>query len=162
MFKPVYWLPSNPEVAVNWERAIPEEGTLVNASLSGDSLELNISPAISVYSHHEGKRIAASIYFEIAAKYAEKVGGEIVQRAPVVGCKAPDHPQEILIARYPSLPMSFERVCAGFQSVLFHGAPTELPHHHHPEVEEDIWPHVHFVEGSSSLLYPDYLADTRT
>jgi hypothetical protein len=117
-FKPVYWLPKNPDFAVNWERAIPEEGTVVNASLSNGSLELNISPAISVYAHHHGKRLAASVYFEIAAKYAEKVGGEIIQRATVVGCKSGDHPQELVLASYPHLPMNFERICPGFRSVL--------------------------------------------
>jgi hypothetical protein len=126
LFKPVYWLPSDPKHAVNWERAIPEEGTIVNVSLTGDSLELNISPAISVFAHHLGKRLAASVYFEIAAKYAEKVGGDIVQRATVIGCKAGDHPQELVLARYPSLPMSFERICPGFQAVLLEDHGEEV------------------------------------
>jgi hypothetical protein len=126
MFKPVYWLPSNPDYAVNWERSLPEEGTVVNASISDDSLELNISPAISVFAHHHGKRLAAGVYFEIAAKYAEKVGGEIIQRATVVGCKAGDHPQELLLARYPSMPMNFERICSGFRAVLLEGSGGEL------------------------------------
>jgi hypothetical protein len=111
---------------VNWERVIPEEGTVVNASISDEALELNISPAISVFAHHTGKRLAASVYFEIAAKYAEKVGGEIIQRATVVGCKAGDHPQELLIARYPSMPMSFDRICSGFRAVLLEGHGGEV------------------------------------
>lgn len=125
LFKPVYWLPSDPTTAVNWERAIPEEGTVVSASLANDALELNISPAVSVYAHHYGKRLAASVYFEIAAKYAEKVGGEIIQRATVVGCKSGDHPQELLLARYPGLPLSFERICPGFREVLLRGAGND-------------------------------------
>lgn len=126
LFKPVYWLPSNPDYAVNWERVIPEEGTVVNASLSDQSLELNLSPAISVFAHHIGKRVAASVYFEIAAKYAEKVGGEIIQRATVVGCKSGDHPQELVLARYPNMPMNFERICPGFRAVLLDGGESEL------------------------------------
>ena len=136
LFRPVYWLPNKPGFAVNWERAIPEEGTVVTASLSDDSLELNISPAISVFAHHQGKRLAASVYFEIAAKYAEKVGGEIIQRATVVGCKSGDHPQELVIARYPGLPMSFERICPGFREVLLpHGIDELIDHYleHHSE-----------------------------
>jgi hypothetical protein len=129
-FKPVYWLPSNPDFAVNWERVIQEEGTVVNASLSEDSLELNLSPAISVFAHHHGKRLAASIYFEIAAKYAEKVGGEVIQRATVVGCKSGEHPQELLIARYPLLPLSYDRICPGFREVLIEGGGPELLHSH--------------------------------
>jgi hypothetical protein len=126
LFKPVYWLPNNPDIAVNWERVIAEEGTVVNASLSDDSLELNISPAISVFAHHHGKRLAASVYFEIAAKYAEKVGGEIIQRATVIGCKNGDHPQELVVAHYPGLPMNFERICPGFQAVLLEGHGGEM------------------------------------
>ena len=100
---------------------IPEEGTIVNASLTDGSLELNISPAISVFAHHHGKRIAASVYFEIAARYAEKVDGRIVQRATVVGCKAGDSPQELIIAQYPELPMNFDRICNGFRETLLEG-----------------------------------------
>ena len=117
-FKPVYWLPSNPDLAVNWQRVIPEEGTTVNASLANGALELNLSPAVSIFAHHLGKRITASVYFEIAAKYAEKVAGQIVQRATVAGCKEGDQAQDLLLARYPDLPLSFERVCAGFRAVL--------------------------------------------
>jgi hypothetical protein len=126
LFKPVYWLPGKPDIAVNWERAIPEEGTVVNASISDQSLELNILPAISVFAHHHGKRIAASVYFEIAAKYAEKVGGEIIQRATVIGCKTGDHAQELLLAHYPVLPMNFEKICPGFREVLLEGSDGEM------------------------------------
>ena len=132
MFRPVYWLPNNPRYAVNWERVISEEGTAVNASISDQSLDLNISPAISVFDHHMGKRLAAGVYFEIAAKYAEKVGGSIIQRATVVGCKDGNHPQELLVADYPGLPMSFERVCAGFRAVLLGGNDIEPDHEHMP------------------------------
>jgi hypothetical protein len=118
LFKPVYWQNGGPLYAANWERAVPEEGTVVNVSLSGETLELNISPAISVFAHHAGKRLAAGICFEIAAKYAEKVGGQILQRATVVGCKSGERSQELLIANYPGLPMSFDRICTGFQTVL--------------------------------------------
>ncbi|HEY4685287.1 MAG TPA: hypothetical protein VII57_04490 [Dehalococcoidia bacterium] len=58
------------------------------------------------------------MYFEIAAKYAEKVDGEVIQRATVAGCKLTDRPHELVLARYPSLPLSFDRICAGFQAVL--------------------------------------------
>src|SRR3990170_669960 len=116
-FEPVYWLPGA-DYAVRWERQVPEEGAVVTASLTGEALELSIAPAISIFAHHAGKRISAGIYFEIAAKYAEKVGGLILQRATVDGCRDSDATQELLLARYPELPLSFERVCAGFRSVI--------------------------------------------
>ena len=118
LFKPVYWLPNRPDVAVNWERAIPEEGTVVNASLSEDSLELNLSPAISVFAHHLGKRLTASVYFEIAAKYAEKVGGEIIQGSNVVGCSEEPGVNNLLIAHYPEMPLQFSRICEGFRALI--------------------------------------------
>lgn len=118
LFKPVYWHPLHPDVAINYERAVPEESCVVNANITGDSLELNISPAISAYAHHAGKRVTASIYFEIAAKYAEKVGGEIIQRANVVGCKQGDDLSGLVLARYPSQPMMWEKICSGFRAVL--------------------------------------------
>ncbi len=126
LFRPVYWLPTNPDLAVNWQRVIPEEGTTVNASLANGALELNLSPAVSIFAHHHGKRITASVYFEIAAKYAEKVDGEIRQRATVAGCKDGEHAQDLLLGHYPELPLSFERICAGFRAVLLNGDGSPL------------------------------------
>jgi hypothetical protein len=71
------------------------------------------------------------------------VGGEIIQRATVVGCKAGDNPQELVLARYPALPMSFDRVCAGFKDVLLNWQTDDdlmhlisdhhqFTHHHFP------------------------------
>lgn len=104
-------------VPLTWFRPVDEEGTLVTVSLSGGVFDLTISPSISSFDHHLGKRITASLYFEIGAKYAEKVGGEIVQRATVVGCKS-DEGAGLIVARYPSMPLTFDRVCHGFQAVL--------------------------------------------
>lgn len=117
-FTPTYWQSGNTGVAVSWERALSDEGTIVTASLSGDSLQLTISPAISTFGDHFGKRIGAGVYFEIAAKYAEKVSGEIVQRATVAGCRMGGQSQELVIARYPRMPIDFERICRGFRAVI--------------------------------------------
>lgn len=125
-FKPVYWSPAGAlSVATNWEREVQEEDggiTVVHASLRDGSLELNLAPAISVFSQHHGKRNGASVYFEIAAKYAEKVNGLIEQKANVVGCKV-DPTNNLVLAQYPDMPLAWDRVCAGFQSIL-------LPHSH--------------------------------
>jgi len=99
-----------------WERQVAGEATTVRAVLSGNTLELSITPAISMAIHHAEKRLAAGIYFEIAARYAEKVGGTIRQRATVPGCT--DAGKELLVASYPSQPMTFDRVCAGFRSAI--------------------------------------------
>jgi hypothetical protein len=120
MFRPAFSAIES-EYPVYWERLIPEENTRVAVSLSGETFEISINPPISAFEQHLGKRITASVYFEISAKYAEKVGGEILQRATVMGCKSSYHEQALVVARYPSLPMSFDRVCRGFQQVLLPG-----------------------------------------
>ena len=117
-FKPTYFAPSDQRIAQTWERLIPEEGVTVIASLAPDSLELTLTPAVSVYAHHFGKRIAAGVYFEIAAKYAEKVGGEIIQRSNVTGCKIEGSDGSLKLASYPSQPMMWERICPGFRAVI--------------------------------------------
>ena len=122
LFRPLYWRPDNPQFAVTWERAIPEEGIIVGASLAGDSLQLTISPAISTFADHFGKRVGAGVYFEIAARYAEKVGGEIIQRATVAGCRKDGQSQELVIARYPRSPLDFEKICSGFQAAILQDA----------------------------------------
>ena len=108
-------------IPVNWLRYIEEEGATVSVSLSGGIFDVSISPSISAFEHHLGKRITAGVYFEICARYAEKVGGEILQRATVMGCKESASGAGLLVARYPSLPMTFDRICHGFQTVLMPG-----------------------------------------
>jgi hypothetical protein len=108
-------------------REIAEEGSSVTASLVKDSLELGITPSITTYDDHANKRLAASVYYEIAAKYAEKIGGQVVQRAPVFGCKDTPEPMELLLARYPDIHLGFERICPGFRLVLLGDHAHELP-----------------------------------
>jgi hypothetical protein len=116
-FKPLR-LPDGSDVSSTWVRPIEEEGTTVSVSLANGCFDLVIAPAISAFDHHHGKRITAGVYFEIAAKYAEKVGGEIIQRATVVGCKSTEQGPALIVAKYPAMPMSFERVCEGFRHEL--------------------------------------------
>ena len=123
-FKPRYTA-AGAEFPTLWERDINEEGNRVTVSIAGQDFEVNITPSISTYEQHAGKRITAGLYFEIAAKYAEKVGGEVIQRATVFGCKDAQQEATLHLASYPSIPLSFERVCKGFQAVLLG------PHHLH-------------------------------
>jgi len=58
----------------------------------------------------------AGVYFEIAAKYAEKVGGTIIQQANVAGCRTLEG--QLLLAEYPLLPLSYDRICNGFKELL--------------------------------------------
>lgn len=117
MFKPAYTAAGS-EYPTLWERRVDEENCRVTVSIAGQHFEVNISPSISAYDQHLGKRITASLYFEIAALYAEKVGGDVIQRATVLGCKDDFQESSLRLASYPSLPLSFERICKGFQHVL--------------------------------------------
>lgn len=123
-FKPTYYSPNQPDIAINWGRLIPEEGVTVTASITSDVLDLNLSPAISAMYQHTGKRIAAGVYFEIAAKYAEKVSGIVIQRATVTGCKPTEGDGGLLLARYPLEPMDWSKVCPGFQAVILGGGES--------------------------------------
>jgi len=104
----------------SYDRSIPEEGTRVSATILPDSLQLAITPTISLMSHHSHKRLAASIYFEIAAKYCEKVDGKMVQMSNIGAC-IEDGVSAKVLAQYPDMPLSFERACIGFQEVLAGG-----------------------------------------
>lgn len=122
MFKPSYTADGS-EWPTLWERVIGEENARVTVSIAGQNFEINISPSISTFDQHLGKRITAGVYFEIAAKYAEKVGGEIIQRATVLGCRDEHQESSLLLASYPSSPMMYEKICRGFQQILM---PPEL------------------------------------
>lgn len=97
-----------------YRRAIPEEGCEVVAQITADVLTLNISPAVSIYPDHHGKRRTAGVFLEIAAKYAEKVEGVVVQQANVTGC-TDDGLRSRMLAHYPSMPLQFSQICRGWQ-----------------------------------------------
>lgn len=109
-------------VGNHYERDFPEEGTSVVAMLdeAGNRLHLSISPSVTVYGQHAEKRRAAGCYFEIAAKYGEKVGGTITQLSNVAGCSEGVNSREL--AHYPLEPMLFDRVCAGFRGLFLNGS----------------------------------------
>ena len=105
-----------------WKRDVPEEHGAVYAAFEtmGDgvkTLTLSISPAVSSDEGHHGKRVLAGIYFEIAAKYAEKVDGRIVQQANIGRC-IQDGVNQRVLAEYPDMPMDWSRICQGFQREL--------------------------------------------
>lgn len=109
----------DPAVAVTWRREVPEESCYVTVSLTGGRFEASIQPSVSSYDHHHGKRITAGLYFEICAKYAEKVGGLMVQKANVLGCKdTAESVSQLVLAHYPDEPLLWERACRGFQEVI--------------------------------------------
>ncbi|HSE47031.1 MAG TPA: hypothetical protein VLA89_17065 [Gemmatimonadales bacterium] len=104
----------------SYARSIPEEGTRVTATIQADALHLQISPTVSTMADHSHKRLAASVYFEIAAKYAEKVDGTVTQMSNIGSC-IEDGVSAKVLAVYPDQPLSWERACVGFQEVLAGG-----------------------------------------
>jgi hypothetical protein len=103
-----------------YERSIPEEGTRVTATIQSDALHLQITPSISTMAHHSGKRLAASVYFEIAAKYAEHVDGKVTQLSNIGAC-VEDGVSAKVLAQYPEHPMDWQKICVGFAEVLAGG-----------------------------------------
>ena len=98
-----------------------EERTAVTATLKNCELLLYITPVINGPGHHDGKRLASGVSFEIASRYAEKVGGTITQRALRGTCVPENGACELPIARYPELPLRWNRVCKGFAELLLRG-----------------------------------------
>lgn len=103
-----------------WKRNIPEERCTVNVIVNDDVIEANISPSVGNYHDHLGKRIAGSVYFEILAKMAEKMNATVIQKANVTGCTTGGVAQ-LMLAHYPDMPLSYDRVCNGFREVLLEG-----------------------------------------
>jgi len=124
-----------------WERAIAEEGSRVKARIDADALRLWCVPVIHHYAQHAQRRMAASVYFEVAAKYAEKVHGTITQHQNVAGCTA-DGTRSLVVARYPNLPLRWDRICAGFREALLgdggdHQQRARLPDGSHLMILDD-------------------------
>lgn len=120
----------NPLNDRTYERLIPEEGTSVTATINTDYLSLSITPAVTTMAEHSHKRLAASVYFEIAARYAEKVDGKIAQHSNIGACIA-DGVTEKVLAEYPNHPLDWQRICVGFADVLAGG-------HIHDDYDEPI------------------------
>lgn len=100
-----------------WERPIPEENCTVTAELEMDSLVLRISPAIADHEGHHGKRITAGVYFEIAQRYSEKIGGgRIIQLSNVGQCVV--NGVSVHVLAEPGEALVYERICPGFREVL--------------------------------------------
>lgn len=107
----------DPNTAISWRRDVIEESCAVTVELAGDTFRAAISPSISSYAQHDGKRITAGVYFEICAKYAEKVDGTVTQKANVAGCSN-GGVASLVMAIYPELPLTYERACRGFQELI--------------------------------------------
>ena len=100
--------------ATEYDRIISEEGAMVTAVLEHNHLRLSLSPAITNLEGHNGKRITAGVYFEIAAKYAEKVDGTITQLSNVIACGGSSR----VLAVYPHQPLDWSTICAGFAAII--------------------------------------------
>lgn len=105
-----------------YKRALTDEETAVMASFRSSYLNLSIEPAITVGDHHDPKRLAAGVMFEIAARYAQKVNGQVYQRAQISECREPERVDPggrgVLVASYPEMPLRYEALCHGWQRVL--------------------------------------------
>ena len=111
------FVPTEVSGVTTWRRKIPEEGCEVSSTLI-NAFSLHISPSISNYLGHFGKRITAGVFFETAAKYAEKVGGEIVHQNNIGECRGPGGETQHILATYPDLPLQWDRICPGFRQTL--------------------------------------------
>ena len=104
-----------------WDRQVPDEGCNVWVQLlTGQGrMEIGLEPSINNWAGHHDKRNAAGIMFEIAARYAEKVGGTVEQTGiNVLECKDSPNISKRFLGKYPEGRMEFSRCCPGFQEVF--------------------------------------------
>lgn len=100
-----------------WTRHIWDENTAVSAHQEGDALVLTLAPVVASFEGHAHKRIAASVMYEIACRYAQKVNGTITQEAiNVAECRL-EGPTRTL-AVYPETRFDYSMLCAGFREAF--------------------------------------------
>lgn len=101
-----------------WVRYLPDtESVAIKHNIAAGTIEMSISPTVGRYEQHAERRVAASVMFEMAAKIAERVEGEIWHIANVIGCRRSDGMTSPL-AVYPDHPLLYENLCPGFREVF--------------------------------------------
>lgn len=108
-----------------WTRQV-DDGAVKAWFENDEVLKLNITPNITQPIHHEQRRIAAGVYFEIACKYAEKAEAKLTQHSNITGCIEQGSRDKVL-AHYPLMPLDWTKVCNGFQAVLLSANANETP-----------------------------------
>lgn len=99
-----------------WRRQVPEEDAYVAAVVSDEGLILSLTPAVSSMAGHHNKRITASIMYEVAARYAEKVNGLVTQEGiNVAECRGAGYSSRTL-AVYPETRLDYSLLCPGFKA----------------------------------------------
>lgn len=100
-----------------WERRIEEEGTSVTSYMTESLLIFALSPAVGSMEGHEHKRIAASVMYEMACRYAQKVNGQIEQFGiNVPQCMGAGNARTL--ASYPATRFDYSQLCPGFRAAF--------------------------------------------
>jgi hypothetical protein len=100
-----------------WTRPI-DANRWVTARVEPSRVVLNVYPPVGSMGDHHVQREPGALMFKVAAFLAEDAGGEVYQEASVGLCLAERGRSSLLIARYPSMPLTFEAVCPGFREVF--------------------------------------------
>jgi len=80
----------------------------------GDRLILTLQPAITSWEGHHLRRISASVAYEIASRYAEKVNG-IIRQESINVRECMGEGSNRVLAVVPDTRFSYANLCAGFQ-----------------------------------------------
>ena len=113
-----------------WDREIRQNDLLlstVRAENKFTHVNLSLRPSIASHdlSHHVRHAAAGSIMFKVAMTLAEACGGTITQEGLMGQCLDANGDEKRLLAQYPTMPLTFDRLCLGFSEVLMRGVSQE-------------------------------------
>lgn len=88
-----------------------------------ERIRFELWPNIGTHSleQHQANATSAAVMFKTAMTLAERGNGEMIQEALVAECHAMNGGPSRVLAVYPNIPLTFDRLCLYFQDVLMHG-----------------------------------------
>lgn len=117
------------EEGADWLRNIDAVRWVKVTVNSDGSLRFSLTPSIQTHTAeaHAANAYGASVLFKTAMTLAEKYGGVIEQLSLVGECRLENNgEQNMILATYPSHPLAFENLCAGFRDVLARGVGQDI------------------------------------
>lgn len=96
-----------------------DDRTWLTLRVEGSRTTINIYPAVTNYEDHFSRKEAGALMFKVANFLAEDAQGSLIQQASIGKCLYDRNGlSELVIARYPEMPLVFDNICPGFQEAF--------------------------------------------